>query len=135
MISPCRYCEYRARDKVICLDKGCTKPREFADQQHDPYMQHSTKFFPELIEAEELLQSPQERRIRAANNRKHKPVKSSKYKGVTWDKRGHKWRVHFKVNKKQYYLGLFESEVHAAKVYDRAIVGYLGKNAVLNFPE
>ena len=58
---------------------------------------------------------------------------SSKYKGVSWHKIGHKWQVHIQVIGKKYYLGLFVSDIEAAKVYDEAARNYFGEYAHTNF--
>jgi len=42
---------------------------------------------------------------------------SSKYTGVSWNKKRNKWQVFAYINKKQYYLGLYEIEEEAAKIY------------------
>jgi len=60
---------------------------------------------------------------------------SSKYKGVTWRRDIKCWQAKICVNVKSKYLGFFDSEVRAAKVYDRAARRYHGEFAVLNFPE
>ena len=51
---------------------------------------------------------------------------SSQYKGVNWHKETGKWRAYIKVAGKQVYLGLFEIEQEAAKVYYRAAVEFGG---------
>jgi DNA polymerase-1 len=60
---------------------------------------------------------------------------SSKYKGVTWNCGHRLWQVDIKFNGNHIFLGSFESEVRAAKAYDRAAKRYHGEFAVLNFPE
>jgi len=57
---------------------------------------------------------------------------SSKYKGVT--KRGSKWEAAIKHNGKSKYLGVFISEVDAARVYDAAARNHFGEFALCNFP-
>jgi hypothetical protein len=34
MRSPCHNCQYKDRDKDLCLELGCTKPIRFAMQDH-----------------------------------------------------------------------------------------------------
>ena len=57
---------------------------------------------------------------------------SSKYKGVCWHKGAKKWRASIFFNYHNYYLGVFVSEVEAAKAYNIAADYYYGKFAYLN---
>jgi hypothetical protein len=68
-----------------------------------------------------------------ANSRSAKNA-SSKYKGVSWNKTRKKWAAYIKKDYKQLYLGLFENETEAAKVYDKMAKKLFGKFAQLNFP-
>lgn len=47
---------------------------------------------------------------------------------------GNKYRAQITVNRKQLYLGLFETEAAAGQAYDRAAVEHFGEFAILNFP-
>jgi len=67
------------------------------------------------------------------NNSKRKPKSLSKYKGVSFSKRGRPWKAMLTVNGKWIYLGGFNSEIQAAKAYDKAAKRYFGEFAVLNF--
>jgi DNA polymerase-1 len=60
---------------------------------------------------------------------------SSKYKGVSWNRCIKPWRAHIHFNHELISLGSFDSEIRAAKAYDRAARIYHGEFAVLNFPE
>jgi DNA polymerase-1 len=60
---------------------------------------------------------------------------SSKYKGVTWNCGHRLWQADIKFNGNHIFLGSFDSEVRAAKAYDRAAKRYHAEFAVLNFPE
>jgi hypothetical protein len=60
---------------------------------------------------------------------------SSHFKGVTWHKANGKWQAGIKIDGKNRYLGIFASEVEAARVYDAAALDAFGEFAYLNFPE
>jgi hypothetical protein len=62
------------------------------------------------------------------------PRKSSKYRGVSWNKSGNKWRAGIKYDGKKHSLGYFEDEEEAAKAYDKAAKVHRGGGAQLNFP-
>ena len=62
---------------------------------------------------------------------KGKPT-SSIYKGVTWDKGAKKWMVQIMINDKNKYCGYFDSEIEAAKTYDKAAIEAFGEFAKIN---
>jgi hypothetical protein len=66
-----------------------------------------------------------------ANQRKTRG--SSKYKGVYWYKPRRKWKAELTFNQEHIYLGLFESEIDAAKAYDDKAKEIFGEFAHLNF--
>ncbi len=77
------------------------------------------------------------RKCTQAENKKNRSVSekpmSSKYKGVSQIKTGRKkWQASISVNRKQTYLGSFDSEEEAASVYNEAAVKYYGEFAKLN---
>ncbi len=57
----------------------------------------------------------------------------SKYKGVVWHKGAKKWQAQIRFNSKEIYLGLFRSEVDAAKAYDKAAKKLFGEFVRTNF--
>lgn len=59
-------------------------------------------------------------------------VKTSKYKGVHYDKSRKKWAAKIKVDYKDKFLGRFDNEIDAAKEYNNAAKKYFGQYAVLN---
>ncbi len=71
-------------------------------------------------------QSENNRNARKSLNR------SSRFKGVSWHKRGAKWRAYVKLNYKYKHLGCFASEIDAALAYDRAAIELFGVFAKTN---
>lgn len=67
---------------------------------------------------------------RGYHNRK---VKSSKFRGVQWQKNASKWMARVKFNTKGIYLGLFTSEIDAARAYDRKASELGFSKEALNF--
>jgi hypothetical protein len=60
---------------------------------------------------------------------------TSKFVGVSFDKRRGKWYARIYVQKKCIWLGFFNNEIDAAKAYDKAAMKYYTEFARLNFPE
>ncbi|MCK5610847.1 HNH endonuclease [Candidatus Pacearchaeota archaeon] len=69
------------------------------------------------------------------NNANRKPLKgkTSKYKGVHWDKRMKKWRARMNPKPKIIHLGYFGREIEAARAYDKKALELYGEFAYLNF--
>lgn len=57
---------------------------------------------------------------------------TSKFKGVSWHKKSSKWQVVIQANNKQIHIGLFISEIDAARAYNQAAKEFHGEYAVLN---
>ena len=72
-------------------------------------------------------QNQRNRRIDAAK-------KTSRYKGVGWNKQLKQWRSRIYCNYKEIYLGCFRDEAEAARVYDTKAKELYGEFACLNFP-
>lgn len=66
-----------------------------------------------------------------AQNRRKRLQCSSRFKGV-WLRKSGRWGAAIMPNYRQIYLGEFESEVEAARAYDRAACQYYGRFAMLN---
>jgi hypothetical protein len=60
---------------------------------------------------------------------------SSRFKGVTWDKRANKWLAQIVVKGQGRSLGRYLDETEAAHAYDRAAREAWGEFARLNFPD
>jgi hypothetical protein len=61
--------------------------------------------------------------------------KSSKFKGVYWQRDRNKWRARIGLGDKMVQLGYFDNEIEAAKAYDNGARKYFGEFADLNFPD
>ena len=68
------------------------------------------------------------------NQRVQTRVKASRFRGVR-SSRGKRWIAQIRVDGKQMYLGIFECEEDAARVYDEAAKKYFGEFAYLNLKE
>jgi hypothetical protein len=61
--------------------------------------------------------------------------KSSKFKGVCWDKSKRKWLVPICIDGKNSWTGRFDDEVEAARAYDRKAAEIFREYAFLNLPQ
>lgn len=57
---------------------------------------------------------------------------SSKFKGVYIDKSTGRWKVAIQVNKRPIYLGKYQDETEAARMYDTAALKHFGDFALTN---
>lgn len=68
-------------------------------------------------------------------NNKKQSNNTSGFTGVTWRPKLKKWAAQIQLNKKGFYLGIFENLEDAAKAYDKKAKELFGKFARLNFSE
>jgi hypothetical protein len=64
-----------------------------------------------------------------------KRSKSSTFKGVTYHGKTGKWRAYIKKDGKGKFLGVFKTEIEAAKAYDQKALELFGQYAGTNFQE
>jgi hypothetical protein len=65
-------------------------------------------------------------------NRKKRASVHSKYRGVTYDKSCKKWKAVLYAYCTTYRIGNFDTELEAAKAFNKKAIEILGKNAQLN---
>lgn len=69
-----------------------------------------------------------------ATNRARQANSHGRFKGITFAKNANLWRARIHVHGKTIQLGYFQSDIDAARAYDRAAIQYFGEFALLNFP-
>jgi hypothetical protein len=73
--------------------------------------------------------------VENARNKRKRMGTSSRFRGVSYNKRAKKWYAAIDFGGKPVYIGHFDDEVEAARAYDRKAVELFGEFARLNFPE
>lgn len=64
--------------------------------------------------------------------RKSKPNASSRFRGVTLNKKTQKWYAALTYMGRRYYLGVHGNEIDAAKAYNQKALEVIGSYAILN---
>lgn len=72
-------------------------------------------------------------KVQNQGNRAKTQNRTSKYKGVWFDRERDKFSSMIQVNGKRRFLGRFNSEIKAARAYDTAALKLFGEFAKLNF--
>ena len=120
--------------RQICLGKRKTKAihmhREILNAPDGIYVDHINRNGLDNRKANLRLAT---RRQNARNTPKTNKTTSSKYKGVSLRTRQGKWSATIFADGRNTHLGHFESQIDAAKAYDKAAKKYYGQFAVLNF--
>ena len=65
-------------------------------------------------------------------NQKVREGGSSRYKGVSWNKKSCKWVAQIRKNSKVIHLGYYHNEEEAALTYNKAALEYFGEYAKIN---
>jgi hypothetical protein len=65
-------------------------------------------------------------------NRGARKDNQSGFKGVSWHKQRKKWAARIMIDKKYQHLGLFDTKIEAAKVYNQHALKHYGEYAWLN---
>ena len=78
--------------------------------------------------------APYKRKSRAS--KPSAAVRSSRFRGVRWNKKGRKWEANLGHANQQYYLGAFSNEEAAGHAYDQAALQHKGFDYTgFNFPD
>lgn len=114
------------KNKVVSASKNkriCLARYIFGEQAKSCVFLHKNK---------NIFDFTKENLVLAKKSVQHKKT-IGKFKGVSFHKKANKYRAYFSaVGRGQKHLGLFNSEVEAAKAYNKFAIEVFGENAVLN---
>ena len=119
--------------RQICLGKGKTK----AVHLHREIIGAPTGMFVDHINHNGLDNRKANLRLatrlqNARNRPKTNKATSSQYKGVSYRRANGKWSATIFTDGRNVHLGYFETEIEAAKTYDKAAIERYGRFAALN---
>jgi hypothetical protein len=119
-----RYTERRRVQKVISMHR---KIMQAAEGEFIDHINHKG------LDNRVANLRPATRCQNAWNRQKPNNNSRSRYKGITYNRREKKWLAKIQVEGDSKFLGAFNDEIEAAKVYDEAAKKYFGEFAALNF--
>lgn len=124
------------RVKEICWRYSCGYAGSFDIQMHRFIMNTPKGMHTDHINHDTLDNRKSNLRICTHQenlmNQSNQMFKTSKYKGVFWDKARCKWRAEIVFNNKSIYLGRFENEINAAMSYNKKAIELFGEFANVN---
>ena len=114
------------KDHSLCLDNNSNKYYNYFNVIHSINKNENIN----------IGKNKKEKSSAKKNKNIHKKTlkinsRSSKYRGVS--KNGNKWQVHIMINKKNHYIGIYDSEEIAARKYDLESIKKNGPKAITNF--
>lgn len=122
------YCGYYLNDKDAAIARDNVY-RFFYNDDAECNFEGATKRTPAQMRvfAKQLLLK------QMGKTRSNSSIKTSPYRGVTWDSRSNKWKASINVNRKCSHISLFENDKDAALAYDKVARYMFGKKAITNF--
>ena len=139
--NPDGYGTFRVGDNIYAAHRiayAIANNRDINDLEHIAH----TCDYPSCVNPDHLFETDHQgnmtdRQIKG-RGKVNKSAKSSQYIGVSWRNDSKKWRATIKVRNYTKSLGCFDSEIDAAKEYDKKLFEYFGdvlSPDSLNFPK
>ena len=124
------------KDNSLCLDNNSNKYYNYFNVIHSLNKNENINIRKNKKEKSCIKKNKKEKScIKKNKNIQKKALKinsrSSRYRGVS--KNGNKWQVHIMINKKNKYIGIYDSEEIAARIYDLESIKKNGQKAITNF--
>ena len=99
--------------------KGSTNYRKIHKLVADAFL--NTEPCGHRLVIKHINQDKSDNRLQNLNSSHKYKKSSSKYRGVTWNKKASKWKACIRFKGKQRYLGLFTDELEASEAYQIAL--------------